>query len=128
MEEILASIRRIIADDEASKTVARAPEPPRPEPPPPPPPAPPISAPRPTCEPEPSSEEPAPVAVEEPADGPRPMAEQAFRHSRSDASQWQQKCQHRCLQPSAVASPSPAASQFRTIHASPDVGFDDFRR
>jgi cell pole-organizing protein PopZ len=29
-------------------------------------------------------------------------------------------------QPSAVASPSPAASQFRTIDASPDVGFDDF--
>ncbi len=27
MEEILASIRRIIADDDASKTVARAPEP-----------------------------------------------------------------------------------------------------
>ena len=32
MEEILASIRRIIADDDANKTTARAPEPPRPEP------------------------------------------------------------------------------------------------
>ena len=29
MEEILASIRRIIADDDASKTPPRAPEPPR---------------------------------------------------------------------------------------------------
>jgi len=36
MEEILASIRRIIADDDATKTAPqRAPEPPKPEAPPP---------------------------------------------------------------------------------------------
>ncbi len=38
MEEILASIRRIIADDDASKTVQRAAEPPKPAPRPAPPP------------------------------------------------------------------------------------------
>src|SRR5580704_13663917 len=42
MEEILASIRRIIADDDATKTAQRPPDQPRAEaPPPPPPPAPP---------------------------------------------------------------------------------------
>src|ERR1700686_2543881 len=53
MEEILASIRRIIADDDASKSVLRAPEPARAEPPPippAPPPAPPVAAPRPSYE------------------------------------------------------------------------------
>jgi cell pole-organizing protein PopZ len=53
MEEILASIRRIIADDDASKPAAKAPEPAppkavavaasRPPPPPPPPPSPPVA-------------------------------------------------------------------------------------
>ena len=90
MEEILASIRRIIADDDASKTVARAPEPPRPEPvPPAPPPAPPIAAPRPSYQPEPRFEpehrfEPEPRLEPEP-----PMVSDAHRgagvrHPRSD--------------------------------------------
>ena len=81
MEEILASIRRIIADDDASKTAQRPPDAPRPEapplpplpplqeipdvfaaPPPPPPPAPPPPAPRIEFEPPP----PPPPVVEEP--------------------------------------------------------------
>jgi uncharacterized protein len=69
MEEILASIRRIIADDDASKTAQRAAAEAQKAPPPPPPPrvvaAPPPPPPPPEPEPLP---EPEPVAIEEPSD------------------------------------------------------------
>ncbi len=85
MEEILASIRRIIADDDASKTAQRPPDAPRAEAPPlpplpplpeipevfaappPSPPAPPPPAPSPRIEFEPPPPPPAPI-VEEPVE------------------------------------------------------------
>lgn len=100
MEEILASIRRIIADDDASKSAQRAPEPPRAEPPPPPP-APVFSAPpRPAPEPEPVP----------------PMSDSIVDDSADILD----------LTESMTAKPEPAPSpQFRTIDAASDVGFDE---
>jgi cell pole-organizing protein PopZ len=78
MEEILASIRRIIADDDAKAVPAAAVEPPPPPPPPPPAPSPVVVAVAPTPVPPspmeflseipPASPPPAPVIAEEPAD------------------------------------------------------------
>jgi uncharacterized protein len=124
MEEILASIRRIIADDDASKAPAGElppAEPPRPVPqappvqqhvqppvqvaPPPPPPAPPPPAP-PRIE-----QEPPPPVLEEPvAFQPETVAEQS-----ADILD---------LTESMTTAPS-APPQFRTIDASSDLGFDE---
>ncbi|MFZ0425443.1 MAG: DUF2497 domain-containing protein [Xanthobacteraceae bacterium] len=126
MEEILASIRRIIADDDASKTVARAPEPARPEPqsiPPAPPPAPPIAAPRPSYQPEPRFEpeqrfEPEPHFEPEP-----PMVNDAIAEQASDILDLTESM--------AAPEPAPAmrvpepAPPFRTIDGSSDLGFDE---
>ncbi len=117
MEEILASIRRIIADDDASKTTARAPEPPRVESQPPPqqfspPPAPP---PRIEAEPHPAME-------------PSADEDTAFTDQASDILDLTELM--------AAATPSPLANppvsampqsapQFRTIDGSSDVGFDE---
>ncbi|MGA7789212.1 MAG: hypothetical protein WCA56_13720, partial [Xanthobacteraceae bacterium] len=117
MEEILASIRRIIADDDASKTTARAPEPPRVESQPPPqqfspPPAPP---PRIEAEPHPAME-------------PSADEDTAFTDQASDILDLTESM--------AAATPSPLANppvsampqsapQFRTIDGSSDVGFDE---
>src|SRR5215831_10192578 len=63
MEEILASIRRIIADDDASKAKAAEPAAPPPKPAPPPPPKPAAAAPKPAPpppKPEPPKPEPEP--------------------------------------------------------------------
>jgi cell pole-organizing protein PopZ len=121
MEEILASIRRIIADDDASKTAQRPPEPPPraemlpPAPPPPvqqvyaaPPPPPP---PAPRIEPE-----PPPPVIEEPISFEREtVADQA-----ADILD---------LTESMTAMPEPlppaSAPQFRTIDGNSDVGFDE---
>ncbi len=124
MEEILASIRRIIADDDANKTVARAPEPPRPEPvPPAPPPAPPIAAPRPSYQPEPRFEpehrfEPEPRLEPEPPVVSDPIAEQA-----SDILDLTESMAAPVPEP-PMRVPEPAP-QFRTIDGSSDLGFDD---
>jgi cell pole-organizing protein PopZ len=114
MEEILASIRRIIADDDPSRSAPKASEPaiaPRPAPPPPrmaPPPKP--AAPPPRIEPPP---EPA-IPVEEEVDSvlaqlqaPAPVDEQAF-----DILELTEQ----------MAEPAPV---FRTIDGQPDVVFED---
>jgi uncharacterized protein len=110
MEEILASIRRIIADDDANKTAPRPAEPPpqaaAPAPavrPPPPPPAPP---------------EPSPVEAE--AADPEPMAE--VEDQASDILDLTEQMAAPMPQP----APSPkSASQFRTIDGSFDVSYDE---
>jgi len=111
MEEILASIRRIIADDDASKTAPRPAEPAaaatapapaaRPAPPPPaPPPTPPRVAP-----PEPSLDEAA---------DPEPMAE--VEDQASDILDLTEQ----------MAAPAPKpAPQFRTIDGSFDVSYEE---
>jgi cell pole-organizing protein PopZ len=112
MEEILASIRRIIADDDASKTAPRPAEPPpqaaapapaaRPAPPPPP--APPRVTP-----PEPSLDEAA---------DPEPMAE--VEDQASDILDLTEQM--------AAPTPEPApkpAPQFRTIDGSFDVSYEE---
>ncbi|HEX4410458.1 MAG TPA: DUF2497 domain-containing protein [Xanthobacteraceae bacterium] len=106
MEEILASIRRIIADDDATKSVQRAPEPPRPEPAPPPPP-------------------PMPSRVFEPGpplSDPRAMEIDAIAEQASDILDLTESM--------AAAAPPPMpepalAPLFRTIDGASDVGFDE---
>jgi uncharacterized protein len=122
MEEILASIRRIIADDDATKTEpppespqAESP-PPRPAPPPmqqvyaapppPPPPAPPPPAPRIELEP--------PPVVEEPVS----FEEQTVADQSADILDLTESM-------TATPEPEPPAAQFRTIDGNPDVGFDE---
>jgi cell pole-organizing protein PopZ len=113
MEEILASIRRIIADDDANKTAPRPAEPPpqavapalaaRPAPPPP---APPPTPPR-VTPPEPSLDEAA---------DPEPMAE--VEDQASDILDLTEQ----------MAAPAPApkpAPQFRTIDGSFDVSYEE---
>src|SRR5580700_9407357 len=108
MEEILASIRRIIADDDASKTAPRPAEPPpqaaapapaaRPAPPPPP-------APTRVTPPEPSLDEAA---------DPEPMAE--VEDQASDILDLTEQ----------MAAPAPKpAPQFRTIDGSFDVSYEE---
>ena len=113
MEEILASIRRIIADDDASKTAPRPAEPaaaaaaPAPAArPAPPPPAPPPTPPR-VTPPEPSLDEAA---------DPEPMAE--VEDQASDILDLTEQ----------MAAPAPApkpAPQFRTIDGSFDVSYEE---
>jgi uncharacterized protein len=116
MEEILASIRRIIADDDANKTAPRPAEPPpqavapapaaRPAPPPQAPPPPPRVAP-----PEPSIDE----AV---AADPEPMAE--VEDQASDILDLTEQME------APMPAPAPkAAAQFRTIDGSFDVSYDE---
>jgi uncharacterized protein len=109
MEEILASIRRIIADDDASKSVQRAAEPPKPAPRP----VPPLARmPEPEPDPEPSMPEvhaeelPMPAAPE-----PEPEEDQA-----SDILD---------LTESMAAPAPPPAPLFRKIEGFSDVGFDE---
>ncbi len=125
MEEILASIRRIIADDDANKSPPRAPEPPKaqPEPPPPPPQpvfsAPPAPPPRPRVEPEPPPmmEAPSPLDAATVAD----QASDILDLTESMAAPMPPPSP---ANPPAGAMPNPAA-QFRTIDGSSDVGFDE---
>jgi cell pole-organizing protein PopZ len=137
MEEILASIRRIIADDDASKT-PKAPEPPPapkplppvaavPRPAPPPPPAPPRAAPPP---PPPPPPRPAPVANNQddidamladldappkvaPKPAPPPPVVAAPPPDVFD------------LTEAMAAPPPPSAPSFRTIDGAADVVFSD---
>jgi cell pole-organizing protein PopZ len=96
MEEILASIRRIIADDDATKTAPRAPEAPKAELPPQPPYPP--SPPPPQFEPD-----PIPAVVETAAE-PSDILD--------------------LTETMAASMPQPNP-QFRTIDGTSDVGFDD---
>jgi len=119
MEEILASIRRIIADDDASKSAPRPAEPPKPAPRP----APPRILPEPAAPALHVAEEPAETAAadafnepaeEEPSDIldlTESMATPAFEPPPPQA---------------AAAGPAPSAPpQFRKIDALSDVGFDE---
>jgi uncharacterized protein len=114
MEEILASIRRIIADDDATKSTARAPEPPKPETPPSPPPPPPtISASPGPPPPRPRDPEPRP-AMELPSD----FDNAALADQPADIFDLTESMAAATLPP-----PDPPAPQFRTIDGGSDVGF-----
>jgi uncharacterized protein len=117
MEEILASIRRIIADDDATKSAPRpAPEPPKaaaPAPRPAPPPQQRAPAPPPAVEPEPSIEEPEPPPMMEEAE-PEPLA--SADDQSSDVLDLTE----------SMASPEPEAmAQFRTIDGNFDVSYEE---
>jgi uncharacterized protein len=110
MEEILASIRRIIADDDASKSAQRAVEPPKPAPRPAPPPR--MPEPEPEPEPEPIMAEAQPEELPmppEPEPEPEPEEDQA-----SDILDLTE----------SMAAPA-AAPQFRKIEGFSDVSFDE---
>jgi hypothetical protein len=116
MEEILASIRRIIADDDASKTAPRPAEPPqaaapapaaRPAPPPPPPP------PTRVTPPEPSLDDEAVVADPEPAADAEDQSADILDLTEQMAT------------PPPPPPPPNPAPQFRTIDGSFDVSYED---
>ncbi len=115
MEEILASIRRIIADDDATKTAQRPPDPPKAE-----------------SRPAPSSFPPAPRARIEPE--PPAMMKIAPADAAGDADQASDILD--LTESMATSSPAPMpqppesaasqpASEFRTIDGNSDVGFDE---
>jgi uncharacterized protein len=111
MEEILASIRRIIADDDASKTAQRAPEPVKAEPPPAPPAARPSPPPAPT---RPQFEADFSPAIEEPEPAAADQSSDILDLTESMAA------------PTPMPQPSmPNPAQFRTIDGNSDVGFDE---
>jgi uncharacterized protein len=129
MEEILASIRRIIADDDASKSTQRAPDPPRAEAQPvapPPAPAPPVYSAPPVAMPT-THFEPEPRPAAEPL---FPMGDDAIADQASDILDLTESMAAPMPQSSAP-SPNPAPSalypapQFRTIDGGSDVGFDE---
>jgi cell pole-organizing protein PopZ len=121
MEEILASIRRIIADDDASKTAQRPPEPPpRAE-------APPPFAPPPPVQQVYAAPPPPPAPRIEP-DPPPPVVEEPISFERETVAD--QAADILDLTESMTAMPEPElppapAPQFRTIDGSSDVGFDE---
>jgi len=129
MEEILASIRRIIADDDASKSAPRAAEPPKPAPRPAPPP------PRAMPEPPPPmmhvSEEPAEPVMADSLD--EPVEEES-----ADILDLTESMTTPAFEPAPPAPPPPsplqaaavglapsAPPQFRKIEGFSDVGFDE---
>jgi cell pole-organizing protein PopZ len=122
MEEILASIRRIIADDDATKTPTKGPEPVKAEAPPAPPAAAPPMSPAPAGSARPHSEPEADPAMQ-PSNPPEVVS---VADQSSDILDLTESM-------AAMPQPSPAAqaasvmpnSQFRTIDGSPDVGFDE---
>ncbi len=126
MEEILASIRRIIADDDASKTSQRAPEAPKPVAPAP---APPVAAP-----PAPSAVAPEPtfaeVVSETPlAAEPAPAADADLELQSADILDLTESMTAPMPiqsepDPEPLAEPAPTP-QFRTIDGGSDVGFDE---
>jgi uncharacterized protein len=134
MEEILASIRRIIADDDATKTPAAAPEPAkaaapapaaaRPAPPPPPARPAPVAAPKPAPAPAPEVSGQDDIdamfdSVEpEPAPEPEPKSNGAAPPSANDILELTEAME-------APAEPPPA---LRRIDATPDVVYDEAPR
>ncbi len=112
MEEILASIRRIIADDDSNKSATRAPEPPKAE-------SQPVAPPRPRVDGEarPAIEPSSPLGSAAVAD----QASDIFDLTESMAAPMAQSSP---ANPPAGAMPNPAA-QFRTIDGNSDVGFDE---
>jgi hypothetical protein len=122
MEEILASIRRIIADDDANKTAPRPAEPPQaaaPAPaarPAPPPQAPPPAPPR-VTPPEPSLDE---AEAADPEPDSEPMAD--VEDQASDILDLTEQMAAPMPQPAPAPKPAP---QFRTIDGSFDVSYDE---
>jgi cell pole-organizing protein PopZ len=128
MEEILASIRRIIADDDASKAPEAAPAEPPPLPPPPRPvqqvqPEPPVYAAPPPPPPPPRIEpEPPPMRIE--PELPPPELEEPMAFAPETVAE--QSADILDLTESMATSSEPAPPpQFRTIDGHSDVGFDD---
>ncbi len=114
MEEILASIRRIIADDDASKTTQRAPEPPKV--------APQAAAP-PPAEPEPIEPE---VEAPEPVEAVAEAADILDLTESMEAPSFSEP--EPALSPEPIPEPIPEPSpapQFRTIEGLSDVSFDE---
>jgi hypothetical protein len=119
MEEILASIRRIIADDDANKPPAKAPEPVQAEAP--------LAAPPPLSSP--LSGSPRPRGEPE----GRPVALSSDRPETVSVADQSSDILDLTESMAAMPQPSPAAQaasvmpnpQFRTIDGSPDVGFDE---
>ena len=122
MEEILASIRRIIADDDASKSAPRPAEPP--------PPAAAAVAPAPAARPAPPPQAPPPtpprVTPPEPsldeaiAADPEPMADE--EDQASDILDLTEQMAAPMPQPAPAPKPAP---QFRTIDGSFDVSYEE---
>jgi cell pole-organizing protein PopZ len=119
MEEILASIRRIIADDDATKTVPQQAEQPRAEAHPAP--LPPQSMPS-HAMPQPEPVHNAPRAEPEPL--PEESVDEAVAEQSADILDLTESMAAPMPQPSAEPMPSPAP-QFRTIDGNSDVGFDE---
>ena len=118
MEEILASIRRIIADDDASKSAPRPAEPPQ------------AAAPAPAARPAPAPAAPPPmpprVTPPEPSldeavtEDPEPMA--AVEDQASDILDLTEQMAAPMPQPAPAPKPAP---QFRTIDGSFDVSYEE---
>src|SRR3984885_13995812 len=135
MEEILASIRRIIADDDASKTAQRPPDAPRAEAPPlpplpplqeipdvfaaPPPPPPPAPPPRVRAQP------PPPPRIQYEPPPPPPVVEEPVAFHRETVADQAADILDLTESMTAALDPSPPGPQFRTIDGSSDVGFDE---
>jgi cell pole-organizing protein PopZ len=113
MEEILASIRRIIADDDASKSAQRPPEPPKPAPRPA---APPRIMPEPEREAEPTMQQ---VAAE-PEQLPEPDAEHDQASDILDLTE--------SMTSPALNEDTPATPQFHKIEGFSDVTFDEMEQ
>jgi uncharacterized protein len=121
MEEILASIRRIIADDDANKSAPRPAEPP---------PAAAAAAPAPAARPAPPPQAPPPApprvtppepSLDEAAD-PEPMADE--EDQASDILDLTEQMEAPMPQPAPAPKPAP---QFRTIDGSFDVSYEEER-
>jgi cell pole-organizing protein PopZ len=112
MEEILASIRRIIADDDASKSAQRPPEPPKPAPRPA---APPRIMPEPEREAEPTMQQ---VAAE--PELPEPDAEHDQASDILDLTE--------SMTSPALNEDTPATPQFHKIEGFSDVTFDEMEQ
>ena len=117
MEEILASIRRIIADDDAAKTPPKAAEPPKP--------AAPIRATAPAAPPPalrpaaPARPAPPPVSAQDDIDAmfanPEPQTNGAAHREPADILDLTE----------AMEAPAPSPSSLRRIDATPDVVYDE---
>jgi uncharacterized protein len=122
MEEILASIRRIIADDDASKSTPQAPEAAKPAAPvvapvpPPPPPSPALAA---VAS---APVAPPPVVA---APEPDPVEEMDIPPVASDEAERQSADILELTESMTAPMPTPSAPRFRTIDSSSDVSFDE---
>ena len=127
MEEILASIRRIIADDDAAKTAPPAPEPARPAPRPvaPPPVAPPRSftPPPPPPPPPPEPVEPPPPEIHAEFADAAALGDEDVEDSAADILDLTESMEAPSF--SQPAPPPAQPPQFRKIEAFSDVSFDE---